>query len=194
MTRHRIPTLFGAAAMLAALAACGGDSDEAAQGDQTAAAPAPAAPAPATTPAPAPATAPAPAADAAQGGAMLDPNQATREDLMTVPGMDAALADALIAGRPYADMTAVDRVLAGRLSEQQRDAVYARLWKPLDLNTASKEEILLIPGVGNRMQHEFEEYRPYRNIEQFRREIGKYVDDAEVARLERYVTIAQPAS
>ena len=26
-------------------------------------------------------------------------------------------------------------------------------------------------------------------IEQFRREIGKYVDEAEVARLERYVTI-----
>jgi hypothetical protein len=39
------------------------------------------------------------------------------------------------------------------------------------------------------MQHEFEEYRPYRGIEQFRREIGKYVDSAEVARLERYVTI-----
>ena len=45
--------------------------------------------------------------------------------------------------------------------------------------------------MGNRMQHEFEEYRPYRNIEQFRREIGKYVDQAEVARLERYVTIRQ---
>jgi hypothetical protein len=39
------------------------------------------------------------------------------------------------------------------------------------------------------MQHEFEEYRPYRAMEQFRREIGKYVDQAEVARLERYVTI-----
>ena len=39
------------------------------------------------------------------------------------------------------------------------------------------------------MRHEFEEYRPYRAIEQFRREMGKYVDPAEVARLERYVTI-----
>jgi hypothetical protein len=39
------------------------------------------------------------------------------------------------------------------------------------------------------MHHEFEEYRPYTSIERFRREIGKYVDSAEVARLERYVTI-----
>jgi hypothetical protein len=39
------------------------------------------------------------------------------------------------------------------------------------------------------MAHEFEEYRPYSSIEQFRREIGKYVDEAEVARLEQYVTL-----
>jgi hypothetical protein len=43
--------------------------------------------------------------------------------------------------------------------------------------------------MGNRMAHEFEEYRPYKNIEQFRKEIGKYVDQAEVARFERYVTL-----
>jgi hypothetical protein len=39
------------------------------------------------------------------------------------------------------------------------------------------------------MVHEFEEYQPYENIEEFRREIGKYVDADEVARLESYVTL-----
>jgi hypothetical protein len=39
------------------------------------------------------------------------------------------------------------------------------------------------------MLREFKEYRPYKAMQQFRREIGKYVDDKEVARLERYVTI-----
>ena len=39
------------------------------------------------------------------------------------------------------------------------------------------------------MAHEFEEYRPYVDMDQFRREIGKYVDEDEVARLERYVAI-----
>jgi DNA uptake protein ComE-like DNA-binding protein len=130
------------------------------------------------------------AATTTSGGAFVDPDAATREQLLAIPGMNATIADALIAGRPYQNMTAVDRVLAQHnLTEQQRDTVYTRLWKPIDLNSASREEILLIPGVGPRMQHEFEEYRPYRSMERFRREIGKYVDEQEVARLERYVTI-----
>ena len=126
---------------------------------------------------------------AADDGAMLDPNSASREQLVTVAGMSEPAADALIAGRPYANMIAADSVLAAHLDSAQREQVYARVWQPIDLNTASGPEILLIPGVGPRMLHEFEEYRPYRAIEQFRREIGKYVDSAEVARLERYVAI-----
>ena len=43
--------------------------------------------------------------------------------------------------------------------------------------------------MGNRTLREFKEYRPYKNIEQFRKEIGKYADKKEVARLERYVTL-----
>lgn len=127
--------------------------------------------------------------DAAVADALIDPDQATTEQLTAIPGIDAALAERIVAGRPYADMLALDAVLAESLDEAQRDEVYRHLWKPIDLNTASGEEIQLIPGVGDRMQHEFEEYRPYTAIEQFRREIGKYVDDAEVARLEQYVTI-----
>jgi DNA uptake protein ComE-like DNA-binding protein len=119
----------------------------------------------------------------------LDPNTASREQLLALPGMDSAAAAAVVSGRQFDNMTAVDRALASHLTEVERDSVYTRLWKPIDLNTATKEEILLIPGVGPPMQHEFEEYRPYNSIERFRREIGKYVDSAEVARLERYVTI-----
>ena len=121
---------------------------------------------------------------------MVDPNSATKEQLAAVPGMTAAAADAIVAGRPYQDMVAVDKALAKSIpSAETRKTVYAKLWKPIDLNTAKSEEILLIPGVGKRMEHEFEEYRPYTSIDQFRREIGKYVDKAEVARLEQYVTI-----
>ena len=43
------------------------------------------------------------------------------------------------------------------------------------------------------MIREFLEYRPYATIAQFRREIGKYVDKHEVARLERYMFIAGAA-
>jgi DNA uptake protein ComE-like DNA-binding protein len=61
--------------------------------------------------------------------------------------------------------------------------------KKIDLNTATDAEILAIPGMGPRMLREFKEYRPYTSMEQFRREIGKYVSKDEVARLEQYVYI-----
>jgi DNA uptake protein ComE-like DNA-binding protein len=60
---------------------------------------------------------------------------------------------------------------------------------PINLNTATDEEILTVPGVGNRMLREFKEYRPYTTIEQFRREIGKYVDDATVEGYVQYVYV-----
>lgn len=128
----------------------------------------------------------------AAGGAvqqgLLDPNTASREQLASLQ-LDSAVVTALVARRPYANMLAVDSVLGTRVDRTQRTALYAKLFKPIDLNTASGAEILLIPGVGPRMRHEFEEYRPYTSIEQFRREMGKYVDKNEVARLEQYVTI-----
>ena len=128
--------------------------------------------------------APAPASDA-----LVDPDVATADQLVAVASISDSLAARIVAGRPYENMLQVDSILATELDETQREAVYGQLWKRIDLNTATEAEILLIPGVGDRMAHEFEEYRPYRGIAQFRREIGKYVDENEVARLERYVEI-----
>jgi DNA uptake protein ComE-like DNA-binding protein len=60
----------------------------------------------------------------------------------------------------------------------------------VNLNTASDEEFAAaIPGLGNRMVREFMEYRPYISIQQFRQEIGKYVDEAQVAAYESYVYV-----
>jgi DNA uptake protein ComE-like DNA-binding protein len=132
-----------------------------------------------------------PAAPAPAQDLMTNPETASRDELLQVPNIDEALADAIIGGRPYDDMLAVDAVLASALSAEQRAEAYRSLWKPIDLNAASREEILLIPDVDSRMPHEFDEYRPYTDIEQFRREIGKYVDADEVARYERYVEIRQ---
>jgi len=55
----------------------------------------------------------------------------------------------------------------------------------VNLNT----ELLLIPGMGDRLVREFKEYRQCKDVAQFPREIGKYVNAREVARLERYVAL-----
>src|SRR5262245_37002541 len=122
-------TLAVTVGTLALVMACGGTEE------------APPAEGAADSAAPPSAAAPAPATEA-----FLNPDVATREELMTVPGVDAALADALIAGRPYTDMTKVDAVIGNKLTDEQKDVFYARVWKPLDLNSATEAEILLIPG------------------------------------------------
>ena len=120
---------------------------------------------------------------------MIDPNLATEQELLALPNMTPSLAKGIIERRPFLDMTALNSQLSSSLNKDQLTALYGRMFIHINLNTASKEEILLIPGVGNRMLHEFEEYRPYRGLAQFRREIGKYVDDKELDRLTGYVFV-----
>ena len=129
------------------------------------------------------------AAQVGRNQGVLNPNVAGAAELAALPGMTEALAAQVVDQRPFLTMAAFDELLAATLSGAQRETLYERLFVPIDLNTASEAEILLVPGVGERMAHEFEEYRPYRALAQFRREIGKYVDDDEVARLEQFVFV-----
>ena len=78
----------------------------------------------------------------------------------------------------------------GAPSGQQAGGAAAGAGAKLNLNTASREEFMAkVPGLGNRMAHEFEEYRPYKSIQQFRKEMAKYVDAAKIAEYERYVFV-----
>lgn len=120
---------------------------------------------------------------------ILNPDLAGEAELRALPGLDATLVARILAARPFAGMAAFDTLVAGVLDSAQRAALYRRVFLPLNLNATTREEILLVPGVGRRMAREFEEYRPYRTLDQFRREIGKYVDSSEVARLEQYVFV-----
>jgi len=120
---------------------------------------------------------------------VLDANTATAEDMSVLPHMDDVLAGVVVNNRPYVNIGELNHLLSSDLDDDQLEALYGRLFVAINLNDAKRSDILLIPGLGKRMAHEFEEYRPYSNIEQFRREIGKYVDEQEVARLEQYVTL-----
>ena len=119
---------------------------------------------------------------------VLNANTVLEADLLPLPHITPSLAKAIIERRPFKSVRDLDGVLQS-LSRQQRTELYGRLFVPISLNTATDAEILTIPGLGQRMLREFKEYRPYTSMDQFRREIGKYVSRQEVARLERYVTL-----
>lgn len=126
---------------------------------------------------------------AAETGVRLDANAATAEELAGADGVSPELAEAIVAGRPYATVLDLNAKLRETLSEEASAAVLVNVFVPVNLNTATPEEIELIPGMTERMVHEFLEYRPYEDMAEFDREIGKYVDEAEVARFRGYVTL-----
>jgi len=120
---------------------------------------------------------------------VLNPNLASEKELLALPHLNAKLVKLVLDQRPFLRISELHALLGDSLKKEQLTELYAKLFIPINLNTAAREEILLVPGVGKRMAHEFEEYRPYRAMAQFRREIGKYVDEKEVARLEQYVFV-----
>jgi len=121
---------------------------------------------------------------------VVDVNTATEQALMAMPHMTAPIAKALVAARPFDSPVALNKFLLGqKLTQEQVNAFYGKAFVHINLNTATAEEIMLIPGAGKRMAHEFEEYRPWRNWAQFQKEIGKYVNEQEVARLAQYAFI-----
>jgi DNA uptake protein ComE-like DNA-binding protein len=122
--------------------------------------------------------------------AIADANLISETDLAMLPGMTPAIAKNLVSKRPFASVTALDQFLTSAgLTREQITTLYGRIFVHINLNSGTREEILLIPGVGNRMLREFLEYRPYSALSVFHREIDKYVDDAELARLEQYVFV-----
>lgn len=120
---------------------------------------------------------------------LIDPNIASEKDLLALPHLNAAIVKGLIERRPFLSMTDLNSFLSPTLNKEQLTALYGKMFVHINLNSASREEILMIPGLGNRMVREFFEYRPYKSLAQFRKEIGKYVNEQEVARLEQYVFV-----
>jgi DNA uptake protein ComE-like DNA-binding protein len=120
---------------------------------------------------------------------MIEPNIADEKDLLKLPHLNSALAKGIVERRPFANMMDLHKFLIQSFDNKQLSELYTKMFLPINLNMATREEIMLIPGMRNRMVREFLEYRPYTAITQFRKEIGKYVDEVEVARLEKYVFV-----
>jgi DNA uptake protein ComE-like DNA-binding protein len=120
---------------------------------------------------------------------LVNPDLASEKELLALPHMTAAIVKGILERRPFLTMNDFNSFLSQSLKKEQLDAVYDRIFVQINLNTATDAEILMIPGMGKRMLGEFKEYRPYKTLAQFRKEIGKYVDQKVVDLLEQYVFV-----
>ena len=121
---------------------------------------------------------------------VVDANTAPEQDLAKMPNMTPAIAKALVGVRPFKSITELNTFLVGQgLTQEQAMAFYQKAFVHINLNTATRDEILLVPGAGNRMVREFAEYRPWKTWAQFDKEIGKYVGADATAKLAQYCFI-----
>ena len=121
---------------------------------------------------------------------VVDANTASEQDLAKMPHMTPAIAKALVGVRPFKSITELNTFLIGQaLKQEQAMDFYQKAFVHINLNTATKDEILLVPGAGTRMVREFAEYRPWKSWAQFDKEIGKYVGADATAKLAQYCFI-----
>src|SRR5215469_7417610 len=127
-------------------------------------------------------------AQAAKG--LIDPNAATETELQALPAMTPAIVKSMIERRPFKSVVELNRfLLEQKVTPEQAREFYRKAFVPINLNTGTRDEFMLIPGVGSRMSGEFMEYRPWKTWTQFDKEIGKYVGQAETDRFKQYVFI-----
>jgi DNA uptake protein ComE-like DNA-binding protein len=116
-------------------------------------------------------------------------NTATEAEFLLIPGAGARMANEFEEYRPWRTWAQFDKEISKYVGMAETNRLKQYVFIPVNLNTATDQDILSIPGAGARMVREFKEYRPWKTKAQFDKEIGKYVGAAETARLWRYVVI-----
>ena len=116
-------------------------------------------------------------------------NTGTGPEILLIPGAGKRMAREFEEYRPWRNWAHFDKEIGKYVPQTEVDRLKQYVFIPINLNTATDDIFLTIPGVGQRMVGEFKEYRPWTSQAQFQKEIGKYVDQKEVARLWRYVVI-----
>lgn len=124
----------------------------------------------------------------------VDLNRGTDAEFMLIPGMDARKLAAIKGKRPYGDFAAFTAEVTTASNAAEAARLEQFVFIPIELNTHTTAIMDTFASIGvgtTRWKREFVEYRPWTSMEQFDREIGKYVraNPTELQRLKRYVYI-----
>ena len=123
----------------------------------------------------------------------LNLNTATGPEILLIPRIAKRMTIEFAEYRPWKSWAQFDKEIGKYVKQNPGELGRLRMYVfiPINLNTASDEDIMTIPGMTARMLREFKEYRPWTSKAQFDKEIGKYLtqNPGELARLWRFVTI-----
>ena len=126
----------------------------------------------------------------------VDLNRGTDAEFLLIPGMDMKRLAAIKVGRPWKTFEAFGTAMAKAMPAAEVTRTEQYVFIPVELNTFTDPIMDTFAGIGvgtRQWKREFAEYRPWTSMEQFQREIAKYLRarPTELKRLERYVYIAK---
>ncbi|MEQ1693717.1 MAG: hypothetical protein ABMA00_20680 [Gemmatimonas sp.] len=124
----------------------------------------------------------------------IDLNRGADAEFLLIPGVDAKKVTALKSGRPWSSFDQFQTAITKATSAAEATRLEQYVFIPVELNTFTDPimDTFASIGVGTRQwKREFAEYRPWTSMEQFDREISKYLRSRpnELKRLARYVII-----
>ena len=124
----------------------------------------------------------------------VDVNRGTDAEFLLIPGVDAKKLTAIKSGRPWKTFEQFQAAITKATNAAEATRLEQYVFIPIELNTFTEPtmDTFASIGVGTRQwKREFAEYRPWTSMEQFDREISKYLRSRpnELYRLKRYVII-----
>ncbi len=119
-------------------------------------------------------------AQEAEPAPLLNINVASSEELQALPGMNVELATAIIAARPYADLEGLQKKVTGISEEALAGIEVAKI----NVNSATLEELLLLPGVTQEIAQAIMAGRPYFTMEDLLNVEG--ISKEKLTELEKY--------
>jgi len=107
------------------------------------------------------------AAKDARPATPIDLNSASTEELMTLPGVGDAISRKIVDGRPYktADDLTKAGVPAATVAKFRPMTVVNPLPSPVDVNTATADQLQTLPGVGPALSRAIIDARPFRDYD-----------------------------
>lgn len=143
-------------------------------------------------------TAPAATGDAASAvkplGYLLDVNDATKEQLMRVPGLTPDIHRLIENTRPFLDMVEFDDEIDYLdVSASDREELYKYLFMVIDINNGEMEDLRFVPGLSKADAYKITSNRPYQSHAELKKVIEKFAEPKEAERLLAYFKVKKLA-
>ena len=91
--------------------------------------------------------------------------------------------------RPYTALTQFRKEIGKYVDDKEVARLEQYVFVPINVNSASDEALLSIPGITPQTLRQLKDHRPYKSVQEFRTELAQYVNAQELGRLERYIVI-----